>query len=346
MSQSRIAKRIAATALTALAATSVSAQESTAGEDAPRREVMEAAGDVPGVLTQPGQFVVEPSIQFSNSQVNRFTFLGVEILDTFLIGVVEAEDIDRDVISPAVELKTGLSRRVEATLKLPWVYREERRAATIPQVGGDPVAIEQELEGNDIGDVEVGLNVQLNSGSGGTYFIANLRYKSTTGTGPFEVDRDADGTETELPTGSGFHGIEPGLTVLSTSDPAIFYGNVSYLFHLADDVNETIGSGTNARRIGRVDPGDALRFGMGMALSINPRAAFSVGYKHDFIRETSTEINGEEFRSSSLDVGALLLGVNLTTGQNRSVAVNLEIGATADAPDVTLTIRAPFQFGG
>src|SRR3546814_4865488 len=50
-----------------------------------------------GVLTPKGTLVVEPSIQYSHSQVNRFTFLGVEILDTFLIGLLEAQDADRDL---------------------------------------------------------------------------------------------------------------------------------------------------------------------------------------------------------------------------------------------------------
>ncbi len=330
-----------------LAAAPVAAQnEDQAGQPAPGRPEVAAIPEVGGVLTPPGRVLIEPSFQFSNSQVNRFTFLGVEILDTFLIGVIEAEDVDRDVFSPALDFRTGITRRLEVSLKIPYVYREERRSGTIPQLNAqDPVSIEREVDGDGLGDIELGLHYQLNEGRRGIFYVANLRYKSTTGEGPFEVPYDDNALEEKAATGSGFHGIEPSLTVLVASDPAVFYGNVGYLFNLGDDVDTTIGAGDNARRIGRVDPGDALRMSFGMSLAVNPKAAVSFGYKHDFIRETESEINGVEFRSSSLDVGSLLLGFSHALGPRSSLAANLEFGITADAPDVTVTIRLPFAFG-
>jgi uncharacterized coiled-coil protein SlyX len=66
-----------------------------------RAPVVKAAKDVGGVLTEKGTLVIEPQLQLSTSQVNAFTFQGVEILDTFLVGLIEAQDNDRDFISPA-----------------------------------------------------------------------------------------------------------------------------------------------------------------------------------------------------------------------------------------------------
>lgn len=327
--------------------TAPAAAQNEGEQPEPQAERPEVAAipEVGGVLTPPGRWVIEPSLQFSNSQVNRFTFLGVEILDTFLIGVIEAEDVDRDVFSPALDIRTGITRRLEVSVKIPYVYREERRSGTIPQLDAqDPVSIEQEVDGDGLGDVELGIHFQMNDGPS-VFYVANLRYKSTTGEGPFEISYDADGLEREAATGSGFHGIEPSLTVLAASDPAVFYANVGYLFNLGDDVDTTIGAGDSARTIGYVDPGDALRLSFGMSLAVNPKAAVSFGYKHDFIRETESEINGVEFRSSSLDVGSLLLGFSHALGARSSLAANLELGITADAPDVTVTIRLPFVFG-
>lgn len=310
----------------------------------PERPEVAAIADLGGVLTRDGALVVEPSIQFSNSQVNRFTFLGVEILESFLIGVLEAEDVDRDVISPALEFRYGVSSRFELGLEVPWVYREERRVARIPDL--DEASVTQDLDGDGIGDVSVSAHWQMNRGDrDGPFWVANLRYKSTTGEGPFDIDYSDAAIEQELATGSGFEAVEPSITVLGTSDPLVLYANLGYLFNLSDDVNRTLGSGDEARRIGRVDPGDAVRTSFGLSVALNPNSSLSLGYKHDFIRETVTEINGTDFRSETLDVGALLIGYSHSLGPRLGAGVSLEIGATADAPDISVTFRLPYTFG-
>lgn len=96
--------------------------------------------------------------------------------------------------------------------------------------------------------------------------------------------------------------------------------------------------------MGKFDPGDAVRMSFGMAYAINSAASFTLGYKHDFIQHTETEINGVNLVSSSLDVGALLLGFSYRLNERTSVNTNLELGATADAPDVSLTLRVPYSF--
>jgi hypothetical protein len=308
-----------------------------------RAPVVKAAKDVGGVLTEKGTLVIEPQLQLSTSQVNAFTFQGVEILDTFLVGLIEAQDNDRDFISPALRLSYGLTNRLEASIKIPYVYRDDELRATIPQIEGEegqPTVLESDRNGNGLGDIEASLSYQLNRGlNGWPYFLSNLRYKSTTGEGPFDVSRNADGIETELPTGSGFHAIEPSITMLYPSDPAVFFANLGYLFNLSDDIDKNYGE----QRVGKVDPGDATRISFGMGLSLNPRASFTIGYKHDFIQETRTEINGVNFSSSRLDVGSLLLGYNFNVKKNMQANLNLELGVTDDAPDVTLTLRLPYS---
>ena len=308
-----------------------------------RATVVKAAKDVGGVLTEKGTLVIEPQLQLSTSQTNAFTFQGVEILDTFLIGVIEAQDNDRDLISPALRLSYGLTSRLEVSLKIPYVWRDDELRATIPQIEGgegQPTVLENDLDGNGLGDIEASISYQLNNGlNGWPYFLSNLRYKSTTGEGPFDVDRDSNGIETELATGSGFHAIEPSITMLYPSDPAVFFANVGYLFNLDDDIDKNFGE----QRVGNVDPGDVTRISFGMGLSLNPRASFTVGYKHDFIQKTETEINGKDFSSSRLDVGALLLGYNYNVNKNMQANLNLELGVTDDAPDVILTLRLPYS---
>jgi long-subunit fatty acid transport protein len=103
-------------------------------------------------------------------------------------------------------------------------------------------------------------------------------------------------------------------------------------------------SGGSPQRVGTFDPGDAVRMSFGMAYAINAAASFTLGYKHDFIQRTETEINDVNLVSSSLDVGALLLGFSYRLNERTSVNTNLELGMTEDSPDVSLTLRVPYAF--
>src|SRR3546814_12883691 len=98
-----------------------------------------------GVLTPKGTLVVEPSIQYSHSQVNRFTFLGVEILDTFLIGLLEAQDADRDLYQAAITGRFGITDRLEAEIKVPYIYRDDRISFIIPQIDPDAQLTKDEI---------------------------------------------------------------------------------------------------------------------------------------------------------------------------------------------------------
>lgn len=304
----------------------------------PPRPEVQAIPELGGVLTPKGTLVLEPSIQYSNAQVNRFTFLGVEILDTFLIGLIEAQDADRDLYQAAVTGRYGITDRLEVELKVPYVYRDDEVSFIIPQIDPD-TQLTQKADGHGIGDIELGLHYQINSGlDDWPIFIGNLRYKSPSGKGPFDVNRDANGLETELATGSGFHGIEPSITILYPNDPAVLFANFGYFFHLPDDVDKTF----NGQTIGEVDPGDAFRMSFGFAYSINERSSFTLGYKHDFIDETETEVNGVKLSSSSLSVGSLLLGYSFQINDYSAANLNFELGVTDDAPDVLMTLRVPF----
>jgi len=319
------------------------------GKSPPRtqraRPDVQAIPELGGVLTPKGRWVLEPSLQYSNSQVNRLTFLGVEILESFLIGILEAQDADRDLLSPAITVRYGLTNRFEVEGKIPYIWRDDTLRATIPDVTAG-AEVTRDLEGDGLGDIELSAHYQINRGEGGwPFFVGNLRYKSDSGDGPFDVARDADGVERELATGSGFQAVEPSVTVLFPTDPAVLFGNLGYLFALNEDVDKTFASaGGEPQTVGRFDPGDAVRMSFGMAYAINSAASFTLGYKHDFIQRTETEINGVKLVSSSLDVGALLLGFSYRLNERSSLNTNLELGVTADAPDVTMTVRWPYAF--
>jgi hypothetical protein len=313
-------------------------------EEPPQQPEVQAIADIGGVLTPRGRLVLEPSLQYSHSGVNRLTFRGIEILSTLLIGVFSAEEAERDIWTAALTGRLGVTDRLELELKVPYVYRDDTVRATVPTVGDDSFDIDRDLSGDGLGDIEVTARYQLNRGQDGwPFFVGNLRYKSTTGDGPFDIARDSDGIEQELATGSGFQAIEPSITALFPSDPAVFFANLGYLYNMSDNVNTEI---TDELRIGKVDPGDAVRLSFGMAYAINPRASFTLGYKNDFIDKTKTEYFGNTGRttqsSRTLNVGSMLLGWSYQLNPDVSVNLGLELGVTDDAPNTVLTLRVPF----
>lgn len=164
--------------------------------------------DVGGVLTPKGRFSLEPRIDYTQSGVNRFFFQGVEIVDVVLVGLFELTDADRDTVTSSLTARYGITDRWEIDAQIPYLYRNDR--ITNEVVGLDNRRQIRELSGNGVGDAEIGLHYQINrAGKGHPVFIANLRGKSDLGKGPFDVARDEDGLELDLPVGSGFWTVEP-----------------------------------------------------------------------------------------------------------------------------------------
>lgn len=281
--------------------------------------------------------MVEGSFEYANFSSNRLVFRGVEIIPGVQIGLIEASDVDRNSLIGTVALRLGLTDRLEVEVRAPYVYRNDE-IQTLAQ-RDETITRSTQLEGHDMGDVEVSGRYQLNSGRNGSpIWVANLRYKSNTGKSPFEVGRDENGIATELATGSGFWGIEPGLTFLLPSDPAVLYADLSYLYHAPDDINRVI----NGAFVGRVDPGDSINASLGFGFAINQRFSFSLGYHHTYVFQTQTELGGTRQSSDDLQVGTLQLGLSYRLNDHIALNSNFEFGVTRDAPNVRVVFRVPF----
>jgi hypothetical protein len=147
------------------------------------------------------------------------------------------------------------------------------------------------------------------------------------------------GLQTELPTGSGFIGLQPSVTALFPSDPAVFFGTVSYLhsFGRKHVVQRTTGGDQD---LGNIRPGGVLGFNFGMGLSLNDRSSFSIGYDHASVGRTKQ--NGVAPPDSvRVQLGTLLLGYSYRLMPQRTLNLSLGAGLTRDTPDVTLTVRIP-----
>jgi hypothetical protein len=309
----------------------------------PEPGVEQLASAVPvsqGVLTPKGKFTLETSFEYTNSSANRLVFRGFELIPGLQVGLIEASDVDRDAIIGTVAGRYGITDRLEVEARMPVMYRSDRIKVTQLRDQGIVRAIK--LDEYNYGDAELSLRYQATEAKGPDkpIWIANLRVKSDTGKSPFAVGFDSFGVATGLPTGSGFWGIQPGVSFLMPSDPVVIYGGMSFLYHLPKNINKVIGD----TFVGRVDPGDAASANLGFGFALNQRFSFSLGYSHTYIFPTEQRLGGTYQRSSRLQVGAFAFGMSYRVSPKQSVNFGIELGATADAPRVSAVLRLPISF--
>ena len=319
-----------------------------APEPEARRPVVAPIFEQPGLLTPRGSFVLEPSLQYSYSSNNRVSLVGYTIIPAILVGLIDIREVKRDTYTATLTGRYGLTNRFELEARLPYVHRSDSSVGREFLQGSANNSV-YDTSGSGVGDVEVTARYQFNDGGlDKPYYIGSLRFKSRTGKDPFEVitTRNAtgfrDGLQTELPTGSGFYGLQPALTVLYPSDPAVLFGTVSYL-HSFSRSNVVLHWSDGPENIGSVKPGGVFGFNFGMGLALNEKSSFSIGYDHSSIGKTRQ--NGLTAADSvRVQLGTLLLGYSYRLDSRRTLNVSLGAGLTRDTPDVTLTVRVPTSF--
>ncbi|MEO1251106.1 MAG: transporter [Pseudomonadota bacterium] len=315
-------------------------------EDEDDRPYLAIFSDVGGILTPRGTIFVEPAVDYTVSSDNRFFFQGIEIVDAVLIGQIEATDSSRRAITESIGVRYGLTNRLEIDGRISYLQRDDR----ISGVAIDNAQTSlRDLEGDGIGDAEFGVHYQLNNGTKWPFVVANVRVKAPTGEGPFDVERDPMSLiDTELATGSGFWTVEPSATFILSSDPAVLFANVGYQFNLPTSPNQPIGPNTTLLDF---NPGDAIRTSIGVGLSLNEKLSLNFGYDQSFFRRTSSIIEtmtvmGPTFSESlqpTVTVGSFLFGGSYAVNDRLRLNLNTAIGATDEAADARVGIRAQYQ---
>jgi len=309
--------------------------------------------DQPGVLTPPGKFVLEPSLQYGYSANDRVALVGYTVIPAILIGLIDVRQVKTTTAVATLTGRYGLNRRFELEAKVPYVY-----------INGDTVSREIftgsaqdrvfNASGDGIGDVELTARYQINQGGPDkAFYIGWLRYKSRTGKDLFEVVTDCvtrcvanttgTGLPLDLPTGSGFEALQPGVTWLYPSDPVVFFGSLSYLHNFKRrNVSRLLLDGKR-EPLGDIEAGGIIGLNLGMGLALNEKAAISIGYDMNVVDKTRQ--NGEDVAGSvRVTLATLLLGGTYRFNERVSLNVALGAGLTRDTPDVTFTARVPITF--
>ena len=309
--------------------------------------------DQPGVLTPKNKLVLEPALQYGYSANDRVALVGYTIIPAILIGLIDVRQVKTTTAVATLTGRYGVSRRMEVEAKVPYVYIHSDTVSREIFTGSAQDRVFN-ARGSGIGDVEVTGRYQLNRGGPDKpFYIAWLRYKSRTGQDLFDVTTDCvtrcvanttgTGLPLDLPTGSGFNAVQPGLTWLYPSDPVVFFGSFSYLhnFKRSNVSRRVLGGQTEF--LGDIKAGDIIGFNLGMGLALNEKAAISIGYDQSIVGKTKQD--GREVAGAvRTPLCTLLLGGTYRFSDRMSLNVALGVGVTRDTPDLTLTARVPINF--
>lgn len=299
-----------------------------------------------GIVTRPGRFTIEPSISHAHSNATQVAVEGYTVIPALLIGLINISEVQRDIFVGAMSLKYGFTSRFEAGVRVPYLsIREDLREREIFK--GTPVDTLRESSGDGLGDVELSFRYQLNDGIGGwPYLIGTFRAKAPTGDGPYDVERRVitdDGNNpigfelAQRPTGSGFWSVEPGLSFIYPSDPAVLFGSLSYVWTIKEEQGFENG--------GTVNPGDVVRLGFGMGFAFNERTSFSLGYDHSVIGKTKFEHGNDLFAANfdRIQVGSLAFGLSHRVSESTTLSLTVAVGVTDNAPNSEITLRMPIR---
>jgi hypothetical protein len=194
-------------------------------------------------------------------------------------------------------------------------------------------------ESTDLGDISLGLTLQpFKAGGSIPTTILSLGVSLPTGSSPYKINMNDS-----LATGSGLYSISGGVSLSKVIDPLVAFGNLSYSYGLPES-GLTQYWGTS-QILTKMDPGSSIgaAFGFGYALSyqasLNLGVQFTYSFSNKYTINNSTVYENGSSLSSSFNVGT---GWRVTT--TRSIYVSLGIGLTVNDPDVSLSIKLPFEF--
>ena len=279
-----------------------------------------------GVLLPAGQLLFEPGFQYTNIARNRVQLSGFSLIPAIIIGRIDVVEIERDIFVGNLNTRYGIFDFLEAELSVPYVFRQDQEI-----FGATGLEQQVNVDGNGIGDISGGLFAQVLYEKGWVPdTVLSFRFSAPTGQDFTDIDLDAQGVPTELPVGSGFWGLQPGVTFSKTTDPAVVFTSFRYTFNLEDTKNGI-----------DFDPGDVFEFNGGLAFALNERIAMSFSYQHRYA-DSFTQ-NGIDILRSDFNAGQMFIGMSYTMNRWTALSFNVGFGVTSDAPDLTFEIRMPLR---
>ncbi len=316
------------------ALTSTNTVVSTATYDTSERQATEALDQAlivrGGLLLPSGTLEMDNTVSYFSASSDHLSVNGFALLPILVVGDIASQRVRQDYLLPSFTARLGLPHKFQMDFLVPYGYESIRTVdATNKQTNSTSFGL---------GDVSAGFYRQLTSEHGKwPDMLANVRFKSTTGKDSFNL------TSSQVALGTGFNAIQGNWTVAKSSDPVVFFGNLSYTGNLPANHTISANDPTNPdlKTVGHFNPGDAIGFQLGSILALNPEVSMTVGWDQRFTR--STTLNGVDIPSSSLVEGTLRLGTSYVYAPGKIVDLSFGVGLTPDTPNLQFSVGVPFR---
>jgi hypothetical protein len=284
-----------------------------------------------GLLLPNGTLEADNTASYFSLSSDHLTVDGFALLPILVVGDITSERLRRDILIHSLTTRLGLPARFQMDFTVPYGYILNRTA--------DATGKQSSESQFGLGDISAGLSRQLILEHGNVPdLLANFHYKSNTGTNSY----DLQSAETSL--GTGFNSLQADITAAKTSDPVVFFGDISYnrslpAHHTIPTTDPEDGSMTNT--IGYLRPGDAFGFQLGTVLALNSETSMTVGWDQRFTQET--KLNGVQLPASYLVEGSLRIGTSYMYAPGRMVDLSFGVGLTPDTPNLQFSVGFPFR---
>jgi hypothetical protein len=312
-----------------------------AAEITPEEEVrITIAPAVPergGLLLQQGQAELVPQLRYVVESERQFAISGLAVLPALVIGTIDVEKTEVDILEASLTARYGVLDDLQFEIRVPWRFSYFRTSET---VGSEEVSFDD----SDFGDIEAGLSYQMFREKGARpAMMVSVRARSDTGEDPYGLG------EEELPSGTGFWGIQGIINAVKVRDPVVLFGNIAYTWNIEDDVDYS-NINPAVPRV-KIDPGDTIAWGLGFAYALSPEFSLNIQYLHQLSLDSEiTESDNpalaptEDISGSRRNSAELKFGTVWAYSKGFFVDFSISVGVTDDAPDFTAQLGVPVRF--
>jgi hypothetical protein len=316
------------------ASSAVTSVVSTSTYDSTERQATEALDQAlivrGGLLLPSGTLEIDNTTSYFSASSDHVTVDGFALLPVLVVGDITSQRVREDFLLPTFTARLGLPHKLQMDFRVPYGYELIRSVdANNDQTSSSSFGL---------GDISASVSRQITTEHGRMPdMLANVLFKSTTGKDAFNL------TSSQVALGTGFNALQGNLTLAKSSDPVVFFGNLSYTANLA--ANHTVSANDpnnpTATMVGHFKPGDAVGFQIGSILALNPETSMTLGWDQRFTR--ATQLNGADLPASYLVEGTLRLGMSYLYAPGRTLDLSFGVGLTPDTPNLQLSVGLPFR---
>jgi hypothetical protein len=307
---------------------------STSTYDSTERQATEALDQAlivrGGLLLPSGTLEIDNTTSYFSASSDHVTVDGFALLPVLVVGDITSQRVREDFLLPTFTARLGLPHKFQMDFRVPYGYELIRSV--------DANNVQTSSSSFGLGDISASVSRQITTEHGRMPdMLANVLFKSTTGKDAFNL------TSSQVALGTGFNALQGNLTLAKSSDPVVFFGNLSYTANLAANHTVSANDPNNpaATMVGHFKPGDAVGFQIGSILALNPETSMTLGWDQRFTR--ATQLNGADLPASYLVEGTLRLGMSYLYAPGRTLDLSFGVGLTPDTPNLQFSVGLPFR---